>query len=175
MSRTGGIALLVLTAGLALAAGFWMNPSHRGRAPDSSNVAQLMTASLPDMEGKSQALAQWRGKVMVVNFWATWCLPCLEEIPEFVRMQERFGDQGLQFVGIAVDNVANVREFAVKYRMNYPILIGEMDAIELSRVAGNERGGLPFTVIVDRKGRLIGTELGGLNEQELTAIIRPTM
>jgi thiol-disulfide isomerase/thioredoxin len=167
--------LFALTAGLALTAGFWMNLSHRAGAPDSGNVAQLMAASLPDMDGKSQALAQWRGKVMVVNFWATWCLPCLEEIPEFVRMQETLGNQGLQFVGIAVDDVVKVREFAVKHRMNYPILIGEMDAIEFTRVAGNERGGLPFTIIMDRKGRLIGTELGGLNEQELTAIIQPVM
>ena len=92
-----------------------------------------MAASLPDMEGKSQALAQWRGKVLVVNFWATWCSPCLKEIPEFVRMQDKFGNQGLQFVGIAIDNPVKVREFAAKYRMNYPVLVGEMDAIELAR------------------------------------------
>ncbi len=175
MKRTSRIALLALAAVLALAAGFWMNPWNRGGTPDSGNIAQLMAASLPDMEGKSQALAQWRGKVMVVNFWATWCLPCLEEIPGFVRMQETLGNQGLQFVGIAVDDVVKVREFAVKYGMNYPILIGQMDAIELARLAGNERGGLPFTIIMDRKGRLIGTELGGLNEQQLTAIIQPVM
>ena len=134
-----------------------------------------MAASLPDMEGKSQALAQWHGKVLVVNFWATWCSPCLEEIPQFVRMQEKLGNQGLQFVGIAVDNVAKVREFSAKYRMNYPVLIGEIDAIELARVAGNEFGGLPFTVVMDRQGRLIGTELGGLNEEKLTALIKPAM
>jgi len=175
MNKASRIVFFALTAGLALTAGFWMNPSHRGGAPDSRNVAQLMAASLPDMDGKSQALAQWRGKVMVVNFWATWCLPCLEEIPEFVRMQDRLGNRGLQFVGIAVDDVAKVREFADKYHMNYPILIGQMDAIEFTRLAGNERGGLPFTIIMDRKGRLIGTELGGLNEQELTAIIQPVL
>jgi thiol-disulfide isomerase/thioredoxin len=175
MKRAGQIALLVVAAVSALAAGIWLHPWSRAGVPDSVNVARLMAASLPDMEGKPQALAQWRGKVMVVNFWATWCRPCLEEIPEFVRMQEKLGNEGLQFVGIAVDNEAKVREFAVKYRMNYPVLIGEMDAIELARVAGNELGGLPFTVIVDRNGRLIGTELGGLNEQKLTAIIQPAM
>jgi thiol-disulfide isomerase/thioredoxin len=175
MKRAGRNALLMVAAGLALAAGFWLNPWNRGGAPESGNVARLMAASLPDMEGKSQALAQWRGKLVVVNFWATWCPPCLEEIPGFVRMQEKFGNQGLQFVGIAIDNPAKVREFAAKYRMNYPVLIGEMDAIELGRMAGNERGGLPFTVIVDRKGRLVGTELGGLNEQKLTAIIQLAM
>ncbi len=175
MKRAARIALLVLAFVSALAAGFWLHTWNRGGAPVSGNVARLMAASLPDMEGKSQALAQWRGKVMVVNFWATWCPPCLKEIPEFVRMQEKLGDQGLQFVGIAVDNPVKVREFAVKYRMNYPVLIGEMDAIELARVAGNELGGLPFTVILDREGRLIGTELGGLNEQKLTAIIQPAL
>lgn len=168
-------ALVLLAAVSALAAGFWLYPWNRGEAPDSDNMVRLMAASLPDMDGKSQALSQWQGKVMVVNFWATWCSPCLEEIPAFVRMQEKLGNQGLQFVGIAIDNPAKVREFAAKFRMNYPVLIGEMDAMELARVAGNEPGGLPFTVIMDRKGRLIGSELGGLTEQKLTAIIQPAM
>jgi len=175
VKRTGRIALLVLAGGLALATGLWLNPWNRGGALESGDVTGLMAASLPDMDGKSQALSQWRGKVMVVNFWATWCPPCLDEIPEFVRMQEKLGNQGLQFVGIAIDNPAKVREFAAKFRMNYPVLIGEMDAIELARIAGNEPGGLPFTVIMDRKGRLIGSELGGLTEQKLTTIIQPVM
>ncbi len=176
MKTTGGIALMVIAAGLALATGFWLNSaSNRGNTHDSGNVAQLMAASFPDMESNSQALAQWRGKVLIVNFWATWCEPCLKEIPEFIRMQQKFGDQGLQIVGIAVDNAANVREFAAKYRMNYPVLIGELDAIELAKVAGNKHGGLPFTVVVDRTGQLIATELGGLDEQKLMAIIEPAM
>jgi peroxiredoxin len=171
VKRAGRITLLAVAA-VALAAGFWLHPWNRGAPPDSGNVSRLMAASLPDMAGKSQPLAQWQGKVLVVNFWATWCSPCLEEIPEFVRMQEKFGSQGLQFVGIAVDSVSKVREFAAKYHMNYPVLIGEMEAIELARTAGNQFGALPFTVVLDRKGRLIGTELGGLNEEKLTALIR---
>jgi peroxiredoxin len=90
-------------------------------------------------------------------------------------MQEKFGHRGLQFVGIAIDSGDKVREFAAKFRMNYPVLVGEMEAIELVKMVGNERSGLPFTVILDRKGRLIGTELGGLNEQKLTAIIEPAL
>ena len=175
MTGTGRTVLLVVAAVSALVAGYWFHPWHTGRAPDSGNLRGLMAASLPDMEGKPQAMAQWRGKVLVVNFWATWCKPCLEEIPEFVRMQQKFGPQGLQFVGIAIDTPAKVREFAAKYRMNYPVLIGEMEAIELARTAGNALGGLPFTVIVDRRGRLISTELGGLNERKLTPIIQPSL
>jgi thiol-disulfide isomerase/thioredoxin len=175
MKSAGRIVLFAVVAVSALAAGYWLYPWNRGVTPDTGNVAELMAATLPDMDGKSQALAQWRGKVMVVNFWATWCPPCLEEIPEFVRMQEKFGHRGLQFVGIAIDNVDKVREFAAKFRMNYPVLVGEMEAIELVRKVGNERGGLPFTVIMDRKGGVIGTELGGLNEEKLTALIKPAM
>ena len=175
MTSAGRIALLAVAAVSALAAGYWLHPWNAGRVPDSGNLAGLMAASLPDLEGKTQALGQWRGKVLVVNFWATWCEPCLKEIPEFVRMQDKFGAQGLQFVGIAIDNRTKVREFAAKYQMNYPVLVGEMDAIELARGAGNELGGLPFTVIVDRRGQLIRTELGGLNEEKLTPIIRPAL
>jgi len=175
MKRAGRILLFVVVAVSGLAAGYWLYPWNRGATLDTANVAQLMGATLPDMDGKSQALAQWRGKVMVVNFWATWCPPCLKEIPEFVRMQEKLGPRGLQFVGIAIDNRDKVREFAAKFRINYPILIGEMEGIDLVRRVGNDRGGLPFTVIVDRKGRLIGTELGGLNEQKLTAIVAPAL
>ena len=175
MKSAGRIVLFAVVAVSALVAGYWLYPWNRGVTPDTGNVAELMAATLPDMDGKSQALAQWRGKVMVVNFWATWCPPCLEEIPEFVRMQEKFGHRGLQFVGIAIDNPDKVREFAAKFRMNYPVLVGELEAIELVRRIGNERGGLPFTVIVDREGRLIGTELGGLKEQKLTALIEPAL
>ena len=175
MKRARRITLLVVVATVALAAGFWLQPWNRGAQRDSGNVSRLMEASLPDMDGKSQALAQWRGKVLVVNFWATWCLPCLEEIPQFVRMQEKFGTQGLQFVGIAVDSVVKVREFAAKYQMNYPVLIGGIEAIELARTAGNEFGALPFTVVMDRNGGLIATELGGLSEGKLTALIRSAM
>jgi len=175
MKSAGRLVLFAVVAVSALGAGYWLYPWNRGVTPDTGNVAELMAATLPDMDGKSQALAQWRGKVMVVNFWATWCAPCLEEIPEFVRMQEKFGHRGLQFVGIAIDNPDKVREFAAKFKMNYPVLVGEMEAIELVRKVGNERGGLPFTVIMDRKGRLIGTELGGLNEQKLTALVEPVL
>lgn len=175
MKRAGRLALFVVAAVSALAAGYALHTWNNATTPVSGGAEQLMAAALPDMEGNSQALAQWRGKVMVVNFWATWCSPCLKEIPEFVRMQEKLGPRGLQFVGIAIDNRDKVREFAAKFRINYPVLIGEMEGIELVRLVGNDRGGLPYTVILDRKGQLIGTELGGLNEQKLTAIVAPAL
>jgi thiol-disulfide isomerase/thioredoxin len=90
----------------------------------------------------------------VVNFWATWCIPCRDEMPEFVKAQREFGERGVQFVGIAVDDVAKVRDFAAELGLNYPALIGGYGAIELSKSLGNRVGALPYTVFIDRAGRI---------------------
>lgn len=175
MSRSRQILLFVAVALAALAAGVLFNPLSKSGGTGSGDIEPLLAATLPDLDARPQAIGQWRGKVMVINFWATWCPPCLEEIPEFVRMQASQGDRGLQFVGIAIDDVAKVRDFAARFRVNYPMLVGEFEAVELARLAGNKLGGLPFTVIVDRDGRLVGTELGGLNEEKLSAIVTPLL
>lgn len=175
MSRNRQIVLFAVVALAALAAGFLFNPMGKSGGARSGDIGPLLAATLPDLDARPQALSQWNGKVMVVNFWATWCPPCLEEIPEFVRMQESLGGRGLQFVGIAIDDVAKVRDFAIRFKINYPMLVGEFEAVELARVAGNKLGGLPFTVIVDRDGRLVRTELGGLNQEKLTAMVAPLL
>ena len=105
--------LMVVAAVVALAAGAWVArtmlfaPSAAGQS-----AAALIGVTLPDADGKDQSLAQWSGKVLVVNFWATWCAPCREEMPMFVRLQRERGPNGLQFVGIAVDQADKVRQFA---------------------------------------------------------------
>jgi len=116
-------------------------------------------------------LAQWRGKLLVVNFWATWCEPCRDEMPEFVRSQARFGDKGLQFVGIAVDDPAKVGTYIQEVGLNYPALVGGMGAIELSKTFGNTLSALPFTIIVDRKGWIVHTQLGVLKPAQLQGFI----
>ena len=127
--------------------------------------------TLPDIEGREQALGQWRGKVVVVNFWATWCAPCREEMPEFVRAQTELGGKGLQFVGIAVDQADKVQQFAKEIGLNYPTLIGGYGAMELSKTLGNRLMALPFTVVVDRQGAVAHTQLGPLKRGQLRAIV----
>ena len=142
---------------------------------DSSEVGKEATAllgvSLPDTAGHEQSLDQWRGKVLVVNFWATWCVPCREEMPEFVRAQRELGERGLQFVGIAIDKEDKVVEFAKELGLNYPALIGGYGALELSKTLGNRVGALPFTIIVDRFGRIAHTQLGPIKEASLRSIV----
>lgn len=135
------------------------------------DAAALLNLELPDLGGAEQSLAQWRGKVLVVNFWATWCAPCRAEMPNFIRAQAEHGPNGVQFVGIAVDQVDNARQFAHDLGVNYPILIGGYGAIELSRVLGNSAGALPFTIVVDRQGNVVYTHLGAVTEPQLDQLL----
>jgi thiol-disulfide isomerase/thioredoxin len=136
-----------------------------------ADAAALFALSLPDTQGTRQSLNQWRGKVLVVNFWATWCEPCREEMPQFVQVQRELGPKGLQFIGIAVDERGKVVQFASELGLNYPALIGGYDALELSRPLGNRVGGLPFTVIIGREGGIVHTHIGPIKPSQLRSIV----
>jgi peroxiredoxin len=141
-------------------------------APNADgDAAPLLAVSLPDIEGRPQRLDQWRGKVLVVNFWATWCVPCRDEMRDFIRTQKSTGDKGLQFVGIAIDNADKVQQFAKEIDLNYPALIGGMEAMQLSHSVGNELMALPFTIIVSRDGKIAHTQLGPLKQAQLDSIV----
>jgi peroxiredoxin len=135
-------------------------------------VERVLGARLADVKGGTQSLEQWRGQVLVVNYWATWCAPCREEIPGFVRLQERYRSRGLQFVGIAIDQPDKVAEFASEFRINYPLLLGGLETIELLRQAGNRAAVLPYTLVIDRKGNLVSREPGGVKEARLESLIQ---
>jgi thiol-disulfide isomerase/thioredoxin len=166
------IATLVVAA-VAAVAGYaaysWR--ASEPAAPAASASGELWSQALRDVDGAPQTLAQWRGKVLVVNFWATWCAPCREEIPLFVKLQRQYGDRGLQFVGIAIDEPAKVGPFAREFAINYPLLIGGIEAAEWSRQLGNRAGALPFTLIVGRDGVVRMTHLGAIKEAALLPYI----
>jgi thiol-disulfide isomerase/thioredoxin len=113
--------------------------------------------------------------VVVVNFWASWCPPCREEIPGLLRIQSRFAANGLQVVGIAVDSVAKSAQAASEMGITYPVLVAETQIIEITRRLGNRAGGLPFTVVLDREGRLVATHLGLLSEAQLARLVQPLL
>jgi thiol-disulfide isomerase/thioredoxin len=170
-NRRRRVLIGAAVAGIAAVAGgitFYRQSEQRAASNDGAAVLALV---LPDVDGHQQALSQWRGKVLVVNFWATWCAPCREEMPHFIATQAKDGAKGLQFVGIAVDQVDKVREFTQEIRLNYPALIGGLGAIELSKALGNELAALPFTIVVDRAGRVAHTQLGPLKAAQLDALL----
>jgi peroxiredoxin len=173
-TRRPVLVFAAVAAALALAAGIYFGRSTfgiGGTDRGGRDAAALLGVTLPDTSGQEQTLAQWRGKVLVVNFWATWCAPCREEMPEFVRAQAELGGRGLQFVGIAIDSADKVRPFVEEIGLNYPSLIGGYGAMELSKTLGNRLMALPFTVVVDRQGAIVHTQLGPLRDAQLRSIV----
>ncbi|MEO6565789.1 MAG: TlpA disulfide reductase family protein [Casimicrobiaceae bacterium] len=164
--------LIIVAAVAALGAGLYFGQEQRSDPVLPEAAFGLMGLALPDPAGKEQRMDQWKGKVLVVNFWATWCAPCREEMPEFMKAQSEYGSKGLQFVGIAVDQADKVAQFEKEIGLNYPSLVGGFGAMELSRTLGNKLMALPFTVIVDRKGTIVHTQLGLLRPDKLESIVK---
>jgi thiol-disulfide isomerase/thioredoxin len=162
----GAVALAAAAAGFSYNAWRTVPESHPQHGEPSA-----MALTLADLDGKPQPLEQWRGKVVVVNFWATWCAPCREEIPILIRLQEKYGERGLQLVGIAIDQPDKVRPYAREMRMNFPILIGELEAINLTRAWGNRAGVLPFTVVLGRDGKIASREVGVVKEAKIEPLL----
>lgn len=161
----GGIALTAATAG------FIAGPLlTQGDAGDADVIA---AGRFTDLEGKPRGLAEWRGKVLVLNFWATWCAPCREEIPMFIEARGEYAPYGVEFVGIGIDKADKIAEFARQMRINYPILVADAAAMDMMRRLGNRAAGLPFTVIVDRAGIPVARKLGAVHREELNRMLSP--
>ena len=165
--------VLIAVVGMAAAvAGYAYNAWRT--APDEasrSGLDALTAMRLPDLEGALQSIDQWRGRVVVVNFWATWCAPCREEIPIFVKLQDKYRDRGLQFVGIAVDQPEKVRPYAAEMGMNFPILIGGAGVLDVTRALGNRAGVLPYTVVLSRDGTVAARRIGVFPEDALERLL----
>ncbi len=169
MTERRRIAWIVGVAALALAGGIGLQLWRLGLlgGPPAAVAGEwVMESQFNDLKGQSQALSQWRGKVVVVNWWATWCAPCREEMPIFVEMQAKYRDRGLIFIGLAVDQKAKVESFAREFGINYPLLLADVASIDLARKIGNAAGGMPYTVVIDRQGRVAFTHLGAVRQPD---------
>ncbi|MFA5241142.1 MAG: TlpA disulfide reductase family protein [Sulfuricella sp.] len=149
------------------------------RAADGISSAPLYQASFNNLAGQPFALEQLRGKVAVINFWATWCPPCRKEIPDLIEAQEQYRERGVAFLGIAVeDNNALVQDFARTYGINYPLVTGKERGIALMQKLGNQVAGLPFTLVLDAQGNIVDTRRGPMSaariEQALQAALAST-
>lgn len=161
-----GVGVAAAVAGVV--AGPWL-------AGSPADAEALLSARLADLSGKARTLNEWRGHVLVVNFWATWCPPCREEIPALVRARNKLLPSGVEFVGIAIDQVAKVVDFARNVQISYPLLVADAAGLDLVRNLGNPGGGLPFTVVLDRKGSVAHRNLGAITQQKIEDQIAPML
>lgn len=127
---------------------------------------------LSDMEGKLRSMGEWDGKVILLNFWATWCPPCREEIPAFIKLQEQYGPRGFQVVGIAIDQLESVIDYSDGIGINYPVLVSETEATLISRDYGNRIGALPYSVFIDREGKIRAIRKGEVKARDAEAVIK---
>ena len=140
-----------------------------------SGASELLSASFPDAAGRPQRLNQWLGKPLVLNFWATWCAPCREEVPLLVEFHGRYAPKGVELVGICADQVVKMLEFASDYRIGYVLLVADASVFTLLRKIGDPAGALPYSVVVDRKGTVAYRRAGAFRSGELEKIVDPIL
>ncbi|MDH5393703.1 MAG: TlpA family protein disulfide reductase [Gammaproteobacteria bacterium] len=126
---------------------------------------------LPDLEDKARNISEWDGKIRLVNFWATWCPPCLREMPAFIEMQEQYADKDFVVLGIAIDRKDAVQDFVDSIGVNYPILYGEMAALDLTTAYGNRLGVLPFSVFVGKDNKIISVHNGEITAETIKNVL----
>jgi thiol-disulfide isomerase/thioredoxin len=166
-----GVGLLALMAGAAL----WLGTGGPSERPTvDAAPSAIYAASFSGPRGEAHSLGEFGGRIVVLNFWATWCAPCREEMPAFSRLQARWADKGVQFVGLSNEDARRVDQFGRDLNVSYPLWVGGDEVGELSRRLGNRLGVLPYTVLLDRSGNIMDSRVGtypeSMLEERLTRI-----
>lgn len=146
---------------------YFGNQRVQAETTQAAAVHELFASFMSDQQNRMQPLAQWKGKTLLVNFWATWCTPCVQEMPELSALQSEHKTANLQIIGIGIDSAANIREFSTKYKISYPLYIADTTGSNLMRNLGDEAGGLPFSVLIGPNGQIKKTYLGRLKMEEV--------
>jgi thiol-disulfide isomerase/thioredoxin len=173
-----------IATNLALAAivgmGIWFTfhsqPMDEQYAPATKILPQhLPDFTMNDTKGVDRSSSEWKGKILIVNFWATWCPPCIEEMPTLIDFQDQYSSQGVQVIGVAIDNLEQVNGFIDLYGINFPVIIGQEDAVELGKKMGNRISALPYTAIFDQNGKTIYAQPGKISLNSLEKVIKPLL
>lgn len=164
------IITIIIAGGSGFALHHYIHEKNAANNPAIGTTRPEFAAN--DVDGQLRNISEWDGKVIFLNFWATWCPPCLKEIPDFIELQNAYGDQGFQIIGIAIDNKEAVQQYAKETGMNYPTMLVEMEGIELAKRYGNDIGGLPYTAVINRKGEITNTFTGELSKKDAKKILK---
>jgi thiol-disulfide isomerase/thioredoxin len=167
------IAVVAFVGGISVR-GLLSSPLDKAKA-NQETQRKLPEFTLPDLSGKPRNIKEWQGKVLVINFWATWCPPCLKEMPAFEAIQAEYEKKGLQFIGIALDDADPVKEFIASKKITYPILLGEDQGTKLAHDLGNIVNTVPFTVIINKQGLVVKSHMGELSREQLLEIVMPLL
>lgn len=168
MNRTRALVAVVATAVIAAAAGAgvaWLRIGPHAAAATTT----LFASAFDDADGRPQPIAQWKGRPLVVNFWATWCPPCVAEMPDLQRVRDEYRARGVEVIGLGIDNAARIREFRDRLGITLPLLVAGAGGTELARELGNQAGVLPYTVLVAADGQVVQRKIGQVKPAELRA------
>lgn len=177
--RWGWLAALALLAvGLTVQASLngRQVPRQGGVQPASDSAWRLPPIRLPDLQGEVHGLDEWRGKVIILNFWATWCPPCQYETPDLIRYQGQYGARGLQVIGVGLDEARRLGNFRRHYGINYPILVsGETRGAKLMEQWGNRKGIVPYTVVIAPDGHIAYRRSGQFGDTAFEDFVLPLL
>lgn len=150
-------------------------PSDTPETITKSHSLKRQDFSLPDLNGQQHTLSQWNNKVVLLNFWATWCPPCRREMPDFIEVYNQYKDKDFIVIGVGIDDQEKVAQFVKHLGVNYPILVGGKTAMQVSYQYGNNSGALPYSIIIDKQG-IIRYRAGGLiSKNKLISQIEPLL
>ena len=177
---------LVLILLVILISGAWWYSSHMTNTRYSQNsgviipktdqaLSKRIAFTLADLNGQMQSISQWDNQVILLNFWATWCPPCRKEMPDFMHVYDKYKDRGFVVLGVGIDKQEQILDFINTMKINYPILIGERDAMTVSHQYGNRHGALPYSVIIDKQGMIRYQAAGLISRKQLESLIKPLL
>lgn len=172
------VAIALASASIGLLASLWLQPATNAPTAQTATLSGIGATRAdfqrPDVHGSARRLSEWDGKLIVLNFWASWCGPCREEMPLLERSQQRYAANGVQIVGIAADTPAATQQFLKTSAVTYPILVDDPQrGDDLSIDYGNTRSVLPYTVLIGRDGRVLAQHFGEFSESSLQRWLAP--
>ena len=139
--------------------------------PNQADAKPVLEAEWRTIGGQIFDKNALKGQIIVINFWASWCPPCVEEMPELAKIHHQYASKNVQLIGIGVDSPSNITQFLKKTPIDYPIILGGLNGSSWAKMLGNPSAGLPFTVVIDRNGVVKNTKLGKISEDELKSWI----